>query len=101
MLRNVAHARIKETDRIAVMACELRKMGARIEELPDGLRIEHSPLHGAAVDGHGDHRVVMALALAGMVASGETVVADAEAADVTFPNFAHLMRSIGGCIETR
>ncbi len=101
LLRNVAHARIKETDRIAVMARELRKMGARIEELPDGLRIEHAPLHGAAVDGQRDHRVVMALALAGLNSPGETVIAGAEAAGVTFPNFAELMRSIGGHIAAR
>ncbi len=96
VLHNVAHARIKETDRIAVMAAELRKMGARIEERPDGLVIHRSALHGAAVEGHGDHRVVMSLALAGMSCPGETTVTTAEAAGVTFPNYAELMRNLGG-----
>jgi len=96
VLRNVAHARIKETDRIAVMACELRKMGARIDELEDGLIVHESALQGAAVDGHEDHRVVMALALAGLNCPGTTTVAAAEAAGITFPTFHTLMQSIGG-----
>lgn len=99
VLHNVAHARLKETDRIKVMAQELRKMGADIDELDDGLVIRPSHLQGTSVDGHGDHRVVMALALAGMYAPGETVIETAEAANVTFPNFAALMRSIGGRIK--
>ena len=100
-LRNVAHARIKETDRIAVMAGELRKMGADIRELEDGLVVREARLKGATVDGHGDHRVVMALAVAGMAAEGETVVRTAESADVTFPQFAELMAGLGGRIETQ
>jgi 3-phosphoshikimate 1-carboxyvinyltransferase len=94
-LVNVAHARIKETDRIAVMCRELRKMGADIEERPDGLVIRHSQLHGTEVDGHHDHRVVMALALAGLNCPGTTTVATAEAAGITFPNYAELMQSVG------
>lgn len=99
-LRNVAHARIKETDRIAVMCTELRKMGAEIEELPDGLIVRESALCGAAVDGHGDHRVVMALAVAGLSIPGETTITTAEAAGVTFPQFHELMADIGGRICT-
>ncbi len=98
-LRNVAHARIKETDRIAVMQQELSKMGADIEELPDGLVIRQSSLHAANVDGHDDHRVVMALALAGMCTEGETRIATAEAAGVTFPDFADCMAQLGGNIR--
>ncbi len=95
-LVNVPQARIKETDRIRVMAEELGKMGADIEELPDGLRIRGDrPLHGAAVNGHGDHRVIMALALAGLASPGETRVSTADAAAVTFPDFARLMQKIG------
>lgn len=100
-IRNVAHARIKETDRIAVMAGELAKMGADIDERDDGLVIRESGLHGACVDGHHDHRVVMALALAGMNAPGHTDVTTAEAAGVTFPDFATLMSGIGGHIVVR
>ena len=94
-LVNVAQARIKETDRICVMRSELTKMGARVEELPDGLVIQGGSLRGAVVDGHADHRVVMALAVAGLAASGRTEITTAEAAGVTFPNFVQLMASLG------
>jgi 3-phosphoshikimate 1-carboxyvinyltransferase len=94
-LLNVPQARVKETDRLAVMTVELRKMGADVEELPDGLVLRSSRLRGAAVDGRGDHRVVMALAVAGLAAEGTTTIATAEAAAVTFPAFAGLMQSVG------
>lgn len=100
-LRNVAQARIKETDRIAVMAQELAKMGADIEEKEDGLVIRGRPLRGARVSGHHDHRVVMALAVAGLAAEGETVVDTAEAMRVTFPDFTDLMRRCGADMELR
>jgi len=99
-LENVAMARIKETDRIAVMCKELSKMGARIEESPDGLVIRHSELHGADVDGHDDHRVVMALAVAGMIASGTTRIRGAECARITYPTFVASMRGIGAELST-
>jgi len=95
---NVGHARIKETDRIAVMVQELKKMGAHIEEEPTGILIHHSPLHGAQVNGHDDHRVVMALTLAGMCASGETVVDTAEAAAVTYAGFSEDFIALGAHI---
>ncbi len=95
---NVAQARIKETDRISVMCNELKKMGADIQELPDGLIIRQSKLKGAEVCGHDDHRVVMALALAGTVAEGETVITTAEAADVTYPSFVKDFCAIGANI---
>jgi 3-phosphoshikimate 1-carboxyvinyltransferase len=98
-LVNVPQARIKETDRIAVMCRELMKMGARVSELDDGLVIEGRPLRGAEVDGHDDHRVVMALAVAGMGAQGTTRIATAESAAVTFPEFADLMRGLGAQLE--
>jgi len=94
-LVNVAQARLKETDRIAVMTSELRKMGARIEERPDGLVIQGGSLRGARVSGHDDHRVVMALAVAGLAAKGTTVIDTAEAAAVTFPSFVQLMTGLG------
>ena len=94
-LINVPQARIKETDRIAVMAAELKKMGADIEEEKDGLVIRQSVLKGATVDGHSDHRVVMSLAIAGLAADGITTVTTAEAINVTFPNFVELMGSLG------
>jgi 3-phosphoshikimate 1-carboxyvinyltransferase len=94
-LVNVAQARLKETDRIRVMRQELSKMGARIEELPDGLVIQGSDMHAADVHGHCDHRVVMALAVAGMACDGITEVDTAEAVSITFPNFVELMKNAG------
>ena len=99
-LVNVEQARVKETDRISVMCRELKKMGADIEELPDGLVIRGSGLVGANVDGHGDHRVVMALAVAGLIAHGETSISTAESVSVTFPNFLELMTGIGADITS-
>jgi 3-phosphoshikimate 1-carboxyvinyltransferase len=96
---NVPQARIKETDRITVMAQELSKMGARIQELPDGLIIKNSVLHGAQVNGHHDHRVVMALALAGMIAEGETIIDTAESAAVTYPAFVKDFKALGADIK--
>jgi len=84
---NVPQARMKETDRIAVMTAELRKMGALVEELPDGMIIRPSRLKGAEVKGHGDHRVVMALSIAALGAEGETTIDTAEAVDITYPGF--------------
>lgn len=98
-LVNVPQARLKETDRIAVMHEELSKMGADVEELPDGLVIRGSTLHSGVVHGHYDHRVIMALAVAGLALDGETTVYTAEALDVTFPTFVELMRSVGGNIQ--
>ena len=100
-LINVPQARLKETDRISVMRAELEKMGARIEELPDGLIIKKSPLRGARLHGHGDHRVVMALAVAGLVAEGQTEIETAESVSVTFPNFRELLQSLGADITVR
>ena len=99
-LINVPQARVKETDRIAVMAAELSKMGASVRELEDGLIVEQSDLRGASVSGHGDHRVVMALAVAGSRATGETVIDTAEAIHVTFPTFVDCMTQLGADFST-
>lgn len=98
-LVNVPQARMKETDRIHVMCTELSKMGADIVELPDGLVIKQSSLKGSRVQGHDDHRVVMALAVAGLNIEGETVIDTAEAMNVTFPEFAGLISKCGGNIK--
>jgi 3-phosphoshikimate 1-carboxyvinyltransferase len=95
VLHNVPQARIKETDRIAVMRRELSKMGAKIEELPDGLIIHQSKLQGAKIEGYGDHRIVMSMAIAGLIAEGVTEVSTAEAIKVTFPNFVELLEQLG------
>jgi 3-phosphoshikimate 1-carboxyvinyltransferase len=94
-LLNVPQARIKETDRIACMTCELRKMGADVEELPDGMVIRSSKLHGAEVESHHDHRIAMALAIAGLNAEGLTIVKHAESAAVTYPEFIEDFQRLG------
>ena len=95
-IRGAAELRLKESDRLSSMTTELRKMGARIEEHPDGLTIEGpTPLIGTQVSSHGDHRVAMALSIAGMLASGETFVTDAEVVRESYPNFLTTFRSIG------
>lgn len=98
-LVNVPQARLKETDRISVMCGELKKMGADISELPDGLIIRRSKLIGCEVNGHYDHRIVMALAIAGLNAEGTTVINTAEAINITFPEFVHLVSKCGYNIE--
>ena len=98
-LVNVAQARIKETDRISAMACELKKMGADIEELESGLVVRKSDLKGAVVDGRCDHRLVMALSIAGMIADGATTVKTAESVNVTFPTYPKLMSELGAKLE--
>lgn len=88
VVRDAAELRVKESDRIATMAGELARLGARIEELPDGMVIEGGyALTGAEVTGHGDHRVAMSLAVAALVASGTTTIEDAECATVSYPDF--------------
>jgi 3-phosphoshikimate 1-carboxyvinyltransferase len=94
-LLNVPQARIKETDRIDCMTKELRKMGAKIEELEDGMIIEGSSLKGAEVEGYADHRIVMALAIAGLNADGETIINESEAAAVTYPDFVKDFKKMG------
>jgi 3-phosphoshikimate 1-carboxyvinyltransferase len=88
---NVAHARIKETDRIACMTAELRKMGADVHELADGILVHGSSLHGADLDGSGDHRLVMALSCAALAASTPSTISTSETADVTYPNFFEML----------
>lgn len=94
-IRNVKQARIKETDRIHSMSEGLKKMGAKIDVHEDGLTVYSSCLHGASVHGYEDHRTVMALALAGMRADGETVISDADAIAKTYPNFVEDMQKLG------
>lgn len=93
-LVNVPQARLKETDRIAVMAKELNKLGASVTELEDGLVIEPQPIVGGTIDGHDDHRVVMAGAIAALGAKEPITIEGSEAAAVTFPSFFELLQSI-------
>ena len=94
-LVNVAQARNKETDRIAAMTEELTKMGADITELPDGMVIRGGTLHPATVDSRNDHRIAMALAVAGMCLDGETVIEHAEGIPVSYPGFISDFKALG------
>ena len=98
---NCEHVRYKETDRVAAMAEELETLGAETTEEPDTLTIHgsESDLRGAVVDGRADHRIVMSLAVAGLVAEGTTTVRGAEHVDVSFPGFFDAMADIGMAVE--
>jgi 3-phosphoshikimate 1-carboxyvinyltransferase len=89
-IRDAAELRVKESDRIAALAENLRRMGAKVEERPDGIRVEGRKagrLRGAEIDPRGDHRIAMAFAVAGLAAEGTTVIRDADCAAVSFPAF--------------
>jgi 3-phosphoshikimate 1-carboxyvinyltransferase len=85
-LRNVAHIRHKETDRIAAMATELRKLGAAVDEFPDGLLVQPGPMRGAQIDTYDDHRMAMSFALAGLVVPG-VVIRDPDCTAKTYPEY--------------
>jgi 3-phosphoshikimate 1-carboxyvinyltransferase len=87
-VRDGKELRVKESDRIAAVATNLRKMGAEIEERPDGMKIPGGQrLHGAELDSFGDHRIAMAFAVAALRAEGETTIHGADAAGVSYPTF--------------
>jgi 3-phosphoshikimate 1-carboxyvinyltransferase len=89
-IRDAAELRVKESDRIAALAENLRRMGAKVEERPDGLRVEGrkaGKLRGAEIDPRGDHRIAMAFAVAALAAEGPTVIRDADCVVVSFPTF--------------
>lgn len=92
---NVKQARIKEADRIRSMSEGLKRMGAKIEEHADGMTIYQSDLKGNLVKGYGDHRTVMALTIAGMLAEEKTVITDGEAITKTYPGFVETMKNLG------
>lgn len=100
-ITNAEHVRYKETDRVAAMAKTLEQLGAVLEEGPDSLTIYggDSTIVGGTVDGHRDHRIIMALAIAGLVADGETTITGAEHVDVSFPNFFDVLADLGAAIK--
>lgn len=88
IIKDAKELRVKESDRISSMVTELKKMGAKIEELPDGMIIDGvNNLSGAECNSHGDHRVAMALSIAGLIAEGETKVDDTDCINTSFPEF--------------
>ncbi len=94
-IRGAGELRYKESDRIGAMATNLRAMGAHIEALDDGLMIDGpTPLRGAPVSSFGDHRIAMAMAVAGLVADGRTDIADDAAIAISYPNFFRDLRAV-------
>ncbi len=95
-VRDAAELRVKETDRISTVVTELKKMGADIEETPDGFVVQGGkPLQGCALSSHGDHRLAMALAVAALAAEGDSVLDDVACTADSFPGFVALMQKLG------
>lgn len=93
IIKDATELRVKESDRIATIAEELRKMGAAVIELPDGMEITgKESLNGAICESHGDHRIAMSVAVAGLAAKGDTVVRDTDWIETSFPGFERLLR---------
>ncbi len=102
VVRDASELRVKESDRIAALGRELVKMGAAIEERPDGMSITGGRrLHGAAVSSGGDHRMAMALTVAGLIADGETVIDDVACVATSFPSFADILNALAGTDAVR
>lgn len=96
-IRDAAELRVKESDRVAALARELGALGARVEERPDGVAIDGpARLRGAYVHSGGDHRIAMALAVAGLVAEGETVVENVACVQTSFPQFVETVNALAG-----
>jgi 3-phosphoshikimate 1-carboxyvinyltransferase len=101
-ITDAAELRVKESDRIRSIATELGALGARITEAPDGLEIDGGArLHGACVKSGGDHRMAMALCVAGLVAEGETIIEDTECIGTSYPGFVETVNALAGapCVE--
>ena len=95
VIKDAAELRVKESDRLAVMATELGKMGVSIKELEDGLEITGgNELTGAEVDSYTDHRIAMSLAIAALTAKGKTTIHRAEAASISYPNFVQTLTQV-------
>jgi 3-phosphoshikimate 1-carboxyvinyltransferase len=95
IIRDASELRVKESDRLAVVCQHLRAMGAQVEEMPDGMVIEGGhPLRGAVLDSHGDHRIAMAFAIAGLFAEGKTVITDTSCVETSYPGFAAQLKEL-------
>ena len=94
-IRDAGELRLKESDRLATTALNLRAMGAEVEEFDDGLWVSGpTPLRGALIESHGDHRIAMAFAVAALIAKGETQIEGSECVGVSFPEFFPLLESL-------
>jgi 3-phosphoshikimate 1-carboxyvinyltransferase len=98
-IRGAAELRVKESDRIATMAAGLRALGIRVDEAPDGARIEGGELRGGAVDSHGDHRIAMAFSVAAQLAGREVRIRDVANVATSFPGFEALASATGMRVE--
>jgi 3-phosphoshikimate 1-carboxyvinyltransferase len=100
-ITNAEHVRYKETDRVSAMAEALTKMGASVEEEQETLTIHggDTDLQGATVDGRADHRIIMALAVAGLVAEGTTTIRGIDHVDVSFPDFFDVISGLGASVR--
>jgi 3-phosphoshikimate 1-carboxyvinyltransferase len=95
--RGAAELRVKESDRLAAVAENLRRMGAEVEEFPDGLRVAgRQKLRGAEIDPRADHRIAMAFAIAALVAEGTTVIKDSSCVEISFPDFFQTLERVAG-----
>lgn len=95
VIRGASELRVKETDRIRTIIDGLTAMGVKVEEFPDGLAVTGGPITAAEVQSHGDHRIAMSLAVAGLVAEGgRTVIHGSEAVDISFPGFFDMLKGI-------
>ena len=99
VVRGAAELRVKESDRIAVMAAGLRALGIRVEETPDGATIHGGTLRGGTIDSRGDHRIAMAFAVAAQCAQGEVRIDDVANVATSFPGFDQLAREAGFALE--
>jgi 3-phosphoshikimate 1-carboxyvinyltransferase len=93
-VRDAGELRVKESDRIAAVTENLRRMGADVEQFADGFTVRRSKLQGARVDAFGDHRIAMAFAVAGLLAEGETAIDGADCAAVSYPGFYDALASV-------
>jgi 3-phosphoshikimate 1-carboxyvinyltransferase len=97
IIKDAEELRVKESDRITVMANQLNKMGAKITELTDGMEITGgTPLTGTEVESHSDHRITMSLAIAALNAQGKTTIHGAEAASISYPTFVATLKQVCG-----
>jgi 3-phosphoshikimate 1-carboxyvinyltransferase len=100
VIRDAAELRVKESDRLAAMTQELGRMGVQVDEHPDGLDIKAGiPLQGAEVDSHGDHRIAMSLMVAALGAQGSTILAGADCARISYPDFIPTLQRLTGSLQ--
>ena len=98
VIRNAEELRVKESDRLALVAKNLKAMGASFTEFPDGLEVPgNQQLHGATIDSGSDHRIAMAFSIAALRATGESEIIGAEAAAISFPEFFTHLQNL--CLE--